>query len=92
MAAMKALSHPLIEGPHKGFLRSDALLGVVLLTDEDDQSITTLQVKYGAQFLVLGDIRNGFVYDSVANTILISSAIDFSKLPIADLEITFKRE
>lgn len=33
-----SLSSPLVEGPNKGFLRDDAHLAIVMLTDADDQS------------------------------------------------------
>lgn len=37
-AARAALSPPLVEGPNAGFLRPDASLGIVFVSDEDDQS------------------------------------------------------
>lgn len=35
-AAQLALSEPLLSGPNAGFLREDALLAVIVVTDEDD--------------------------------------------------------
>lgn len=37
-AGWKALSEPLISGPNVGFLRDDAMLSVIFLSDEDDCS------------------------------------------------------
>lgn len=37
--AQLALSEPMLSGPNAGFLRDDAILAILFLTDEDDQSL-----------------------------------------------------
>lgn len=51
-AARAALSPPLIGGPNAGFLRPDASLGVIFVSDEDDQSAGPVD-DYAAFLLAL---------------------------------------
>lgn len=46
---LEVLSPSYVQGPGKGFLRNDAFLAVIVLSDEDDQSVRTQ--KYVTDFL-----------------------------------------
>lgn len=49
-SAERALSRPLVDGHNQGFLRKDALLSIVTVTDEPEQS-TTQPLDYYLSFL-----------------------------------------
>lgn len=62
---LKALTPPLITGPHQGFLRSDANLAVIVVSDAEDQSAEPISYYVTRLPLVKGVARRHQVTISV---------------------------
>jgi hypothetical protein len=64
--ATRALTPPLITGPNAGFLRPDAVLAVVCVTDADDQGPQPLPVYLNTLLNIKGAQRQGmFTYNVI---------------------------
>lgn len=49
----------------------------------------SIAVKYGTVTLAPGDLHNGWIYDSIENSVVLGDLIDVNNMPPGDLEITF---
>ncbi len=64
-AAYQALSSPLITGWNSGFLRQDAYLALIFISDEEDQSTNTVDF-YVNSFLAIKGFRNTNLFSASA--------------------------
>ncbi len=71
-----------ISGSVKGYIERTIRLPFTPIRD----SVT---VNYGSYSLPRGDLRRGWVYDSVINALILGGEIDWATMPAADLVIEF---